>query len=244
MIRAIEELSMNAWPAMQTMLYDGWVLRSADGYTKRANSIYPLYDSTMDLDEKIGFCESFYRDLNLPAVFKMTEASTPTDLDARLDALGYRIDSPTSVQTLDLGMGKHEIPHGVDLKSNDTETWHEAFARMNNVSPDRRATHENILRAILPDKCYASISMDGHIIGCGLGVLQAGYLGIFDIVIDPDHRGQGHGTRLMEALLAWGEQAGAKASYLQVMCNNEPALCLYEKLGFEEKYQYWYKIRL
>lgn len=243
MIRTIEELSMNAWPAMQTMLYDGWVLRSADGYTKRANSIYPLYPSEINLDSKIDFCASFYRTRGLLVIFKMTEASTPADLDSRLDALGYRIDSPTSVQTLELGNGKHEIPNGVDLTFDDTETWHEAFARMNNVSPDRRATHEHILHAIMPDKCYASISMDGNIIGCGLGVLQAGYLGIFDIVIDPDRRGHGHGTHLMQALLAWGKRAGANTSYLQVMCNNQPALRLYEKLGFQEQYQYWYRIK-
>jgi ribosomal protein S18 acetylase RimI-like enzyme len=243
MICTIEELSMNAWPAMQTMLYDGWVVRSADGYTKRANSVYPLYDSKMALDVKIEFCESLYRDLGLPAVFKMTKASTPENLDARLESLGYRIDSPTSVQTLDLGVKKHEIPSDVDLASDDTEAWHEAFARMNNVSPDRRTTHENIVRAITPGKCYASISADGRMIGCGLGVLQAGYIGIFDIVIDPEHRGQGHGTRLMEALLAWGKGTGANASYLQVMCNNAPALRLYENLGFQERYRYWYRIR-
>jgi len=234
---------MSAWPAMQSMTYDGWVLRFADGYTKRANSVYPLYPSEINLDEKIKFCASFYRTRGLPTVFKMTHASAPADLDPRLDALGYRIDSPTSVQTLDLSNGKQEIPGGVDLTSNDTEIWHEAFARMNNVPPDHRATHENILHAIMPDKCYASISVDGQIVGCGLGVLQAGYIGIFDIVIDPDHRGWGHATRLMGALLAWGKGAGANASYLQVMRNNAPALRLYGKLGFQEQYYYWYRIK-
>jgi ribosomal protein S18 acetylase RimI-like enzyme len=243
MIRTIEELSMNAWPAIQSMLYDGWVLRSADGYTKRANSVYPLYPSEINLDEKIKFCASFYRTRGLPAVFKMTQASTPADLDSRLDALGYHTDSPTSVQTLDLKQMNSEEPTDVDLTSDDTEAWHESFARMNNVGSDHRATHENILRAIMPDRCYASISMDGNIIGCGLSVLQAGYLGIFDIVVDLDHRGHGHGTHLMQALLAWGKRAGANASYLQVMCNNQPALRLYEKLGFLEKYQYWYRIK-
>ena len=234
---------MNAWPSIQTMLYDGWVLRYADGYTKRANSVYPLYDSIMDLDEKIEFCESFYRDKSLPTVFKLTTASTPPDLNARLDTLGYHIDSPTSVQTLGLSTDNYERTGEVELTSTDTETWHEAFARMNNVYSTRRPAHENILHTILPDKCFASINVYDHIIGCGLGVLQTGYLGIFDIVIDPDHRGQGHGSRLMEALLAWGRESGATTSYLQVMCNNKPALQLYEKLGFEEKYQYWYRIK-
>ena len=42
MIRTLEELSMNALPALQTMLYGGWVLRFANGYTRRANSINPI----------------------------------------------------------------------------------------------------------------------------------------------------------------------------------------------------------
>jgi ribosomal protein S18 acetylase RimI-like enzyme len=242
-IRAIEELSMNAWPVMQTLHYDGWVLRCAEGYTKRANSVYPLYPSEIDVDEKIEFCESFYRIEGLPTVFKMTEASTPSHLEDRLDALGYRMDSPTGVQLLELRAGNHEVARNVSLTSIDTEEWHTAFARMNHVDDSRRAMHEGILRAILLEKCYATINENGHILGCGLGVLQAGYLGIFDIVIDPDQRGQGYGERLMAALLAWGAQQGARTAYLQVMCNNEPALRLYEKLGFREKYQYWYRIK-
>jgi ribosomal protein S18 acetylase RimI-like enzyme len=241
MIRNIEELSMSAWPAMQNLHYDGWVLRCADGYTKRANSVYPLYPSEIDVDEKIDFCESFYRDRILRSVFKLTQASTPANLDARLEAHSYRMDSPTSVQLLDLTQKEYEMGN-IDLSSDVTETWHTAFARMNNVDTNRRATHESILRAIQPDKCYSSLILDGDILGCGLGVLQAGYLGIFDIVIDPDRRGQGNGTRLMHALLAWGQQRGADTAYLQVMLNNEPALQLYEKLGFQEEYQYWYRI--
>jgi len=242
-IRTIEELSMNSWPAIRILQYDGWVLRFADGYTKRANSVYPLYPSKIDVDEKIGFCESFYRDLNLPAVFKQTHASIPSDLDAYLEKRGYRVDSQTSVQLLDLTQEEYEIAENVDLSTEGTETWHAAFALMNDISTERRATHENILRVILPDKCYVSINVEDHLIGCGLGVLQAGYLGIFDIVIDPDHRGQGYGIRLMQALLAWGQRRGADKAYLQVMCNNAPALRLYKNLGFEEAYQYWYRIQ-
>ena len=243
MIRILEELAMNAWPALHNLHYDGWVLRTTDGYTKRANSVHPLYEPKLDLDEKIGFCESFYRDLSQPTVFKMTASSTPSGLDAHLDALGYLKDSPTSIQLLDLNSGNHATAAGVELTSTDTETWHTAFARMNHVSAERQVLHEQILRTILPDKCYASILKDGSIIGCGLGVKQAGYLGIFDIVIDPDYRNNGHGERLMEALLAWGVQQGAQMAYLQVMCDNEPALRLYEKLGFQEKYQYWYRVK-
>ena len=38
-ITTLEELSINAWAPLKSMNYDGWVIRMANGYTKRANSI-------------------------------------------------------------------------------------------------------------------------------------------------------------------------------------------------------------
>ena len=55
----IEERSLNAHPAIETQFYDGWVLRFAGGYTKRANSVNPLYVGALPLDEKIAFCEGY-----------------------------------------------------------------------------------------------------------------------------------------------------------------------------------------
>jgi hypothetical protein len=102
MIRSLEELAFNAWPSLQTLLYDGWVLRFADGYTKRANSVNPLYYSGTDVAQKIETCEKLYRGQGLKVVFKMTPVSQPEGLDSFLAAQGYQVDSPTSVQLLDL----------------------------------------------------------------------------------------------------------------------------------------------
>jgi GNAT superfamily N-acetyltransferase len=243
MIRFIEELSMNAWPALQTMLYDGWVLRFANGYTKRANSINPLYPSSIDIHEKIQTCEKIYQDKNLPIVFKMTHDGHPKELDAILSAQGYRKDSDTSVQVLGLMNWPESRSPEVTLTSIESEEWHTAFTNMNEVKPERAVVHRKMLDAIIPVKCYASYVFENRIAACGLGVLQHNHLGLFDIVTDKTFRRIGFSERLMYGLLSWAKQQGAQKTYLQVMLNNAPALRLYEKLGFKEAYQYWYRLK-
>ena len=41
----LEEVSLTSWPALQSLSYDGWLLRLADGFTDRCNSVWPLYAS-------------------------------------------------------------------------------------------------------------------------------------------------------------------------------------------------------
>src|SRR5947208_1902118 len=109
MIRFVEELALNAWPCLQTIYYDGWLLRFADGYTRRANSVNPLYTSSIDLGAKIRYCEETYRSRGRDTVFKLTSAAQPENLDSILAEHGYREEALTSVQTLDLSMV--EQPH-------------------------------------------------------------------------------------------------------------------------------------
>jgi ribosomal protein S18 acetylase RimI-like enzyme len=101
-----------------------------------------------------------------------------------------------------------------------------------------------MLCAILPAKCFAAVRIEGQIAACGLGVVQGGYIGLFDIVTDARRQRQGHGGRLVRNLLSWGRSQGAHTAYLQVMLNNTSALRLYAKLGFWEAYQYWYRVKL
>ncbi len=242
MIQTIEELSMNAWPSLQTMLYDGWVLRFADGYTNRANSISPLYPSTRDVREKIEVCEGIYRGKGLSTVFKMTAGSQPAELDAILADRGYRTDRRTSVQLLDLA-GREEAPgEPLNLPEVASEEWLAAYCRLSGIADRHHSTLRLMLRSIVPARCFASIGSDGRVIACGMGVAQDGFVGLYDVVTDAHFRRQGHGQQLVEQVLAWGKRQGARTAYLQVMTNNAPALALYGKVGFQEAYQYWYRM--
>ena len=250
MVTNIEELSLNAWASLQTVLYDGWILRFANGYTKRANSINPLYSSSLDIGEKIRFCEDLYREKKLPVVFKMKSSVYPINLDEILGADGYQKQSPTSVQTIDLktiNLHVHSEPlkwGQVEIKDSLTTEWLENFCRMSAVSELNRMTLQEILTNIVPRHIFVSLKTDGWVVACGLGVLQSGYIGLFDIVTNKDFRGRGYGQQLVTSILAWGIQNMAKNAYLQVMLDNAPALRLYSKIGFFEQYQYWYRTKV
>src|SRR5689334_19582502 len=123
MIRFYEELSLNSWPALQTQHYDGWIIRFADGYTKRSNSVSPLYASSIAALEKISHCEQLYAARGLDTVFKITDSAQPDDLDAILDNLGYRSDSLTSVQTVPLKSIQAPATDAVRTHGDLTESW-------------------------------------------------------------------------------------------------------------------------
>jgi len=243
-ITTLEEFSLNAWASLQTLAYDGWIIRFADGYTKRANSINPLYPSGMDLEKKIHFCESLYREKKLPVVFKMTPAVHPNDLDERLHRDGYQKNSPTSVQIFDLSLKDLQVESsGVEIQEKLSEEWLENYCSMNAVSVSNKNTLRKILNNIVPRCCFVSIKYDDKVVACGLGVLQSGYIGLFDIVTDKSFRNRGYGQQVVKGILVWGKQNNAKTAYLQVMLDNTPALRLYSKIGFSEQYQYWYRIK-
>lgn len=65
----------------------------------------------------------------------------------------------------------------------------------------------------------ASIAHAGHL---GMGLVK-------------EHRGQGHGRRLMEAALGAAKAQGIERVELEVFASNAPAIALYRKLGLREE---------
>jgi len=243
MATIIEELSLNAWPSFQTIVYDGWIIRFANGYTKRANSVNPLYPSTIELEKKIHFCENIYRGKKLPVVFKISPSIYPNNLDEKLLECGYQKDSPTSVQVMELVSSSVDLNREANIQEDLSDEWLDGFCRMSTVAEQQRATLRQILTNIVPRHCFVSLKYGDQLIACGMGVLQSEYIGLFDIVTDKAFRSHGYGQQIVTSILAWGKQNQAEKAYLQVMLNNAPALHLYSKVGFVEKYQYWYRVK-
>lgn len=55
---------------------------------------------------------------------------------------------------------------------------------------------------------------------------------VYEVTVDPAHRGRGYGRSIMEAGHAWCRDRGAVAVGLNVFGHNAPARALYESLGY------------
>jgi ribosomal protein S18 acetylase RimI-like enzyme len=240
--RRIEEASLNAWPALQQMLFDGWLLRFTKGYTKRANSVNPLCGSSMNAEEKIELCERLYAEKAQPAIFRLTPLASPGDLDHILARHRYRHIDLTSVQHLDLRSQAMQAEPSVELRHATVDNWLDTFCRLSAAPRAQHHTHQEILQAIPAKRLLAVLADSDTIVACGLGVLEHEYFGLFDLVTDPQQRNKGYGAKLVVSMLRWAQEHAAAHAYLQVMQSNAPAQHLYAKLGFEEVYQYWYRV--
>lgn len=241
-MRFLEELQMNALPALQTILFDGWVLRFADGYTNRANSINPIYKSEKDVSYKIEMCEKLFQDRGLKPVYKITPYIFPETLDNLLEDRGYNIINKTSVQMLSLLDYKGTMEYAVTIKNSFNEKWFEYYCSSNGINDKNSSIYRMMLSNLTLETIYVSLCIEDKIIACGMAVFESDYLGIFDISVSEEYRNQGYGNQLIKDMLSIGKEYGAKNVYLQVMTNNKPALKLYNKFGFKEKYQYYYRV--
>jgi N-acetylglutamate synthase len=243
-IRKIEELSMNAFPSLQTQLLDGWVLRFSNGYAKRANSINPLYHSQEDINRKIEKCEKLYQRKGLKVIYKLTTHVFPEELDNILERKGYGLVGETSVQLLSLDEEEAIFSNKASIDNQLSDKWFSEFCELNHIKVADQHTLKQMLNHINADVCYVRLTNEKEeTLACGMGVLEGGWIGLYDIVTSEMHRNNGYGIELVSSILNWGKKHGAERAYLQVMLHNTPALKLYEKLGFKEAYQYWYRIK-
>ncbi|HEX3077991.1 MAG TPA: GNAT family N-acetyltransferase [Lachnospiraceae bacterium] len=237
-----EELSINAFPALLTEIYDGWILRYANGYTYRANSVNPIYTSSESLDRKVNICEEKYFQKGLPCVFKMTD-NLDSILDGMLEKRGYDIQKSADIMERKLAEESF-MDQQVDIEYVISDEWFEAYVKMNEMKQESiQGAARGCLDRIGNPVICASIKQEGMVVAIGLGVYENGYVGLFDILVHEDYRRRGLGMRVVNAILQEGQRMGTHTAYLQVVATNSIAVNMYERLGFEKVYTYWYRVK-
>lgn len=246
MVRLLEELSANAWPPAVTQVVDGWQLRYASGVSRRANSVLTVAGSEAgDFEARLRVVEEFYRRRGLPARFHLSPAVSPSDLDQRLEARGYRFDCPTAVQTTSLSEIVRQLRDNteqrIELARTPGDDWFRIYYTAHPYDVVDQEVRRGILTRVGPRTVFVTVRRNGVPVSVGQGVMERGWLGLFSMSTHPDHRRQGAATEVLRALATWGLKFGAEGCYLQVMDESSAARELYRKLGFQTLYEYHYR---
>jgi ribosomal protein S18 acetylase RimI-like enzyme len=239
--RRIEELSLNASGAFQSLVYDGWLLGFRPGPTKRLRCVNAFYSTSLPLAEKIDHCVRFYRSVNLPTIFRMLPFSQPPELDAHLEGLGWSTFERTLVMRAGVPADS-QIPAARDsVEIIDVPRWVEETAGLLDLSGDKLAAAVERAKSHPLPHAGAVIRQQGEAVACGLLKLEGTHAGLFALNTATAHRRQGMATAIVGALFAEASRRGSRAAYLQVTADNEAALALYRHFGFARVYDYWYR---
>lgn len=238
LVRRVEEATLNAWPALTQLLYDGWIVRSTHGFTRRANSVTPLGSGgERPLLDKIRWCENFYARSRQPTLFRLPLRDDLAALRAALLARGYTEEEPTRVLVAPL---RGTSTPASSVRFTQRKPWLAAYAELTGEPDAARPMHDLILRGIAGDSLHALIEDDERPLACALGVVEDDLLGLFDLATAATERRRGHASALLTALHARGAGLGARRAYLQVVADNAAAAALYDAFGYGELYRYIY----
>lgn len=244
-IKEIEDMSLNAWPSHQIMIYDGWLLRFSYFYTHRTNCVEQIGASSLPLEEKTAFCEQVYKRWGTPCIFKITPLM-PAAFDSFLEKRGYRIEH--TVTNMLCRLPKEPVlvpasPQKVLISSTITDAWIDAlFQLKKTTNVMHRKVVPSMYRSIPMDTIAVSVKDGSQTIATGLGILDRNYVGVYAIHVKEEYRHQHYAQNIVASILNEARARGAEYAYLQVVKGNTPAISLYHALGFEDLYTDWFRV--
>lgn len=243
-VQQLEQRSFNAWPAPRNAVAGDWLLRSAGGYTKRANSANALQPGATLTPQLLEHIEAHYARQQLPGIFRLSPLADGS-VDALLQARGYRLVDPSLLmQRATQDHDRQPVADGkLQFESALPAPWLESYCAASMHPPEQQLPHRRILESIGQRCAYASLQREGRVLAWGLAVLERDAVGLYEVLVHPDHRGQGLGRQLVQGLLQWAAQQGATHTDLQVAAANSRARQLYESLGFATVYGYHYRVK-
>ncbi|MBQ0993408.1 GNAT family N-acetyltransferase [Micromonospora sp. H61] len=241
---ALERAADEAWPAPTRGRLGDWLLRSAEGWTGRANSALPIGDPDRPLAAAVDAVERWYAELGQPALIN-TPLPLAAPVGAELDARGWGTRPPTLVQTAPLPLPASTPDSGradrwasavVELATAPSDEWLAIAAGRKGGLPDA-ARH--VLTAVDQVR-FAHVYADNALVAVGRGTVtgQGRWLGLSLIEVVPAARRQGLARRVIHELASWGVSGGATHAFLQVEQRNTAAVALYQRLGLVTHHSY------
>ncbi|MDL9937000.1 GNAT family N-acetyltransferase [Gordonia sp. ABSL1-1] len=238
-IRALEMAAAAAWPGLESADVDGWLLRAADGFSRRANCALPLDRSARPTESSLTRIGEWFTTRGLP-----TRLVLP---DRLLAATGLDGDDGPRVQVLTRDLpadatSTTERLSTVTLADTLTPEWVRAY-----VHGERElGTATRVLASADGPVVFAAVNGSAATpIAIGRAAVTTApdgisWLGLSAVWTDPAHRRVGLATTVVSRLFEWGVERGAVRAYVQVDITNRVAGSWYRRIGFGLHHEYRY----
>ncbi|MFI5683863.1 GNAT family N-acetyltransferase [Streptomyces sp. NPDC051636] len=233
----LAHVASRAWRPVESERLGEWELRAADGFTRRANSVLPLGDPGLPLDEALAAVRRWYGERGLPAYVQTATGAEGTQelLCAELERRGWVREVTAELWTGALApVADRAGDTAVVLAREADEAW---LARY-----QRKGVSEVALKVLGggPSVWFATVPGEGggEPLAIGRCVVDGRWAGFAAVEVDPAARRRGLATEVMAALARRALEEGASAAWLQVEADNEAARALYAGMGFAAHHSY------
>ncbi|MFJ3992924.1 GNAT family N-acetyltransferase [Streptomyces sp. NPDC090032] len=233
----LARVAARAWQPVESERLGGWELRAADGFTRRANSVLPLGDPGLPLDEALGRVRAWYERRGLPSYIQTATGAEGTQelLCAELGVRGWVREVSAEMWVGPLA----PVADGVDLGDRVGLTREPGEAWLGRYQ--RKGASEVALKVLTtgPSVWFATVPGEGgEPDAIGRCVVDGRWAGFAAVEVAPSRRRQGLASAVMTALARRALEEGASAAWLQVEADNEGARALYGRLGFAAHHAY------
>ncbi|MEV4866138.1 GNAT family N-acetyltransferase [Streptomyces ossamyceticus] len=232
----LARVSARAWQPVERESLGSWELRAAAGFTRRANSVLPLGDPGIPLDEALTAVHGWYAARGLPAYLQLATGAEGTQelLCAEVEDRGWIREVTAELWIGALApVADREAP-GVRLSRTADEAWLSRYQRkgVSEIALKVLGSGPSVWFATVPGAEGAAPAAIGR---C---VVDGRWAGFAAVEVDPARRREGLATTVMAALAQRALDEGASAGWLQVETDNAGARTLYGGMGFAAHHAY------
>ncbi|MGP4000923.1 GNAT family N-acetyltransferase [Streptomyces sp. 8N706] len=236
----LDRVAARAWPPVESEPLGEWELRWSGGFTRRANSVLPLGDPGLPLEQALRRVTDWYAERGRPAYMQVSTGATTDaqeDLAARLETYGWTLEVSALIRTAPLAslVQSPDDTHGVTLSRGIDDAWLSRYQRSVSPAPEvMQVLHGG------PSVWFATCPGAGGGPPAAIGrcVVDGRWAGFTAVEVDPARRREGLASAVMAALAGQALDEGASAAYLQVEADNEGARALYDGMGFRTHHSY------
>ncbi|MFD3840985.1 GNAT family N-acetyltransferase [Streptomyces sp. NPDC058642] len=234
----LAHVSTRAWRPVESERLGEWELRAASGFTRRANSVLPVGDPGIPLDEALEAVRRWYGERGLPAYIQTATGAEGTQelLCAELERRGWEREVTAELWIGALApIADRAEADEVLLARDADEAW---LARY-----QRKGVSEVALKVLGsgPSVWFATVpGSSGGAAPAAIGrcVVDGRWASFAAVEVDPEQRRRGLATTVMAALARRALDEGASAAWLQVETDNTAARALYAGMGFAAHHAY------